>query len=617
MIFASSEVKIKIKKFPHNGDFKIERFYPFEELFHDFKAYLFSYTNNKPHALVIPNDMEIEITDSCPLSFEEIEIIDNFTITGNGGFQYQGKEKNGKDDFHFGINRVSKGKPFSKYHINIRLNTDSYNYFAESSYFSQYIFDDEEKLEEMQELFSQSNFVLNCADNLLYYLFGEIDSFENFKEIINLFSLVLGPNVVSFYPLDERDFYVQAEHLFINCPDCYITCYDKIQPIDVNAPIIVSADACKVMKLPPVDDGEPPPPPPANIDPLDYMIQNYPATPLTPAPPVEPGAIIEPMPNDDAWHTSLWVPCQGDVNLYNWESWWESDKVMRYAPKSDSSSYFCNDNNPNDNVLAYFYRVTLDNSSCVQSFGCLHEMFEVTPEGIFLRREVMGPDKYECKSQKFDYRHHDTFKWFPRYVSPPTLYVQWHDEVCWKTGGFSEINPCIGISESVDAPNIVNYPHPAEIPESKGGPIAISQDYIYMPDPNDSKSESYCVPPSLNGNCPSGTMRIGHIDTTNPEIGFLLCYNGPLKRVKTLVNTQWWQNAGTSVMNCGKEIYYYAKDLKDTSIAYGLVKWEFIPAEPDCTKPPTSWTEYMNMYFSTKYYPDLRPYIPLSADEKH
>lgn len=113
-----------------------------------------------------------------------------------------------------------------------------------------------------------------------------------------------------------------------------------------------------------------------------------------------------------------------------------------------------------------FYRVTLDNPT--QHF---HEMFEVTSEGIFLRREMMGPTFY-CKNKNhYDYRHQDTFKWFPRYVWNLALFVQWHNGECCKSGGFSTINPCLGIANNVDANHIENYPN---IPEDKRYLILIS-----------------------------------------------------------------------------------------------------------------------------------------------
>lgn len=72
-----------------------------------------------------------------------------------------------------------------------------------------------------------------------------------------------------------------------------------------------------------------------------------------------------------------------------------------------------------------------------------------------------------------------------------------------------------------------------------------------------------------------------------------------------------------------KEKYYYAKDANDPSIVWGYVKYDYFPAtNANCDNyaPCSSqgrWNCYKNEYFSTKYFPDLKPYIPKSAIEKH
>lgn len=222
--------------------------------------------------------------------------------------------------------------------------------------------------------------------------------------------------------------------------------------------------------------------------------KNYPATPLIPAPPLEPGAIIEPMPNDDAFHTSLWLPCQRDVNLK---------------------------------------------------------------------------------------------------TSPCSL-------IAGSKGDFS-----------TNSFHIRNYPTP---PEGDGNKIAIiKKEQFSIPDPWNSKDPNYCVWNYTN--CPSDGIKI--ILNQNKKI----CYQGPKRLVNAIVMQYYLGGMGFSNYGqCGIEKYYYAKDIDEPSITWGYVYYEYIPYDR-FKYPPSSWPSqglfYKNEVFSTPYPPDLRPYIPLSAEEKH
>lgn len=71
-------------------------------------------------------------------------------------------------------------------------------------------------------------------------------------------------------------------------------------------------------------------------------------------------------------------------------------------------------------------------------------------------------------------------------------------------------------------------------------------------------------------------------------------------------------------MDCGKEIYYYAKDINDPSITWGLVKWEYFPpSASSICHFSYPWNHYLIMWFTTKYFPDLQVFIPNSAKEGH
>jgi hypothetical protein len=205
------------------------------------------------------------------------------------------------------------------------------------------------------------------------------------------------------------------------------------------------------------------------------------------------------------------------------------------------------------------------------------------------------------------------------------LFVEWHDEWCWNTGGVSDLGLCGSLQQSnSDAPHLQNYPEVMDGDKnasSNGNVIQVDDGYLDIPSPNDSRASSYCTrlnltwPQATLPSCPSGQLLLAN----NNGLIQYTCYHGPTLGVKILKQIFYLGGGGTEHMNCGKETYYYAKDVNDPSITWGYVFYEYTPPSPSCSQ----WYQgcpmdcYKNEYFSTKYFPDLQPHIPNSAQEKH